>query len=61
MANKIPGVLTPCPPSKHCPICYARMVHSDKYYGKEKTEAQVAADVAAIQAALREVPSGQPA
>jgi len=37
MANrKIPIVLTPCPPSKQCPICYARMVQSEQWYGKPK-------------------------
>jgi hypothetical protein len=32
--KKIPVVLTPCPPSKQCPICYSRMAHSEKFYGK---------------------------
>ena len=39
--KKIPIVLTPCPPSKKCPICYARTMHSEKYYGKPQPKEEV--------------------
>jgi len=32
MAKKV-LVLTPCPPSKKCKVCIARMDHAVKFYG----------------------------
>lgn len=33
MSRKL--ILTPCPPSKQCPICIARIDHAIKFYGIE--------------------------